>query len=286
MQELTKRGINLSSKLRKMGYPVIECFPGAAQDILQIPRKRTDPDLLKNGLIRIGIHGDFEAKKVIHDELDAITAALVAKFFIDGYFEPIGIAEENDMIVPSIQNRKDNFEMVIGITGNIAAGKTTASKYLMHQHHFSYCRYSQILSEKLMEKGIDVNRESLQEIGNRIFLGDSQYELNMIVNSKVCRDSLVVIDGIRHFEDYTYWKEQCFSNFYLIFIDTDKKLCSERYSDGNYDQYINQSTEDEINPLRELADFVVDNNSTINSLYSAIDSLIEDLSIIGGKYGR
>lgn len=282
MQELTKRGINLTSKLRKMGYPVIECFPGAAQDILQIPRKRTDPDLLKYGLSRIGIHGDFETKKVIHDELDAITAALVGKFFIDEYFEPIGIPEENDMIVPSVNSRKNNYEIVIGITGNIAAGKTTASEYLKNKHNFSYCRYSQILSERLLAKEKKVNRESLQEIGKTVFSGDSQYELNMCVNSKVCGNSFVVIDGMRHFEDYTYWKENCFLNFYLIYIDTDKEICSARYSDGNYDQYINHAAEDEIESLRELADFVIENNSTMESLYSAIDGLLEKLNICGG----
>ena len=108
MQELTKRGINLSMKLREMGYPVIECFIGAAQDILQIPRKRTDLDLLKTGLVRIGIHGDFETMNVIHDELDAIIAALVARFYIDGYYEAIGIEEENYIIIPSVSNRIRN----------------------------------------------------------------------------------------------------------------------------------------------------------------------------------
>lgn len=279
MQELTKRGINLSSKLRKMGYPVIECFPGAAQDILQIPRKRTDPNLLKYGLSRIGIHGDFETKKVIHDELDAITAALVAKFFIDGYYEPIGIPEENDMIVPSVNSRKRKYEMVIGITGNIAAGKTTAAEYLKHQHNFSYCRYSQILSERLLANDTIVNRESLQEIGKTIFSEDSQYELNKCVSSKVYGNAFVVIDGMRHFEDYTFWKENCFSKFYLIYIDTDKEVCAERYSVDKYDQYINHTAEKEIKSLRELADFVIDNNSTIDSLYSAIDGMLADLNI-------
>lgn len=279
MQELTKRGMNLCLKFRKMGYPVIECFPGAAQDILQIPRKRTDPDLLKNGLSRIGIHGDFETKKVIHDELDAITAALVAKFFIDGYFEPIGIAEENYMIVPSVQKRKDDFELVIGITGNIAAGKTTASEYLLHRHNFSYCRYSQIISEKFLTDKNGINGESLQEFEKNIFLGNLQYELNMSVNSRVSGNPFVVIDGMSHLEDYTYWREKCFSNFYLIFIDADRDVCSERYSDGNYDQYIDHIAEDEIESLRDLADFVIENNTTIDSLYAAIDNLVAGLNV-------
>lgn len=105
MQELTKRGIELSKRLKTMGYSVIECFPGAAQDILQLPRKRTDQQLLKTGLIRLGIKGDFMNKKVYHDELDAITAALVGQFFLSGYYEAIGIPEENDLIIPSISKK-------------------------------------------------------------------------------------------------------------------------------------------------------------------------------------
>ena len=41
MQRLTRRGVNLATRLRKLGIPVIESYPGAAQDILGIPRKKT-----------------------------------------------------------------------------------------------------------------------------------------------------------------------------------------------------------------------------------------------------
>ena len=40
MQKLTRRGIDLAEKFRKLGIPVIESYPGAAQDIVGIPRKR------------------------------------------------------------------------------------------------------------------------------------------------------------------------------------------------------------------------------------------------------
>ena len=40
MQNLTARGIRLATTLRSMGLPVIESYPGAAQDIMGIPRKR------------------------------------------------------------------------------------------------------------------------------------------------------------------------------------------------------------------------------------------------------
>ena len=39
MQMLTRRGIKLATDLRERGLKVIESHPGAAQDILGIPRK-------------------------------------------------------------------------------------------------------------------------------------------------------------------------------------------------------------------------------------------------------
>jgi len=39
MKALTMRGISLAARLRGEGFNVIESYPGAAQDILGIPRK-------------------------------------------------------------------------------------------------------------------------------------------------------------------------------------------------------------------------------------------------------
>lgn len=81
MQNLTARGIRLANALRAMGVPVIESYPGAAQDIMGIPRKRASLEFLKDGLADFGIEGDFITNKVSHDELDAITSAIVGVFF-------------------------------------------------------------------------------------------------------------------------------------------------------------------------------------------------------------
>src|SRR3989304_10053445 len=44
MQKLTARGMKLANQFRSMGIPVIESFPGAAQDIMGIPRKRVSQE--------------------------------------------------------------------------------------------------------------------------------------------------------------------------------------------------------------------------------------------------
>lgn len=277
MQELTKRGINLSVRLRKMGYPVIECFPGAAQDILQLPRKRTDVNLLKTGLLRLGIRGDFENRKVVHDELDAITAALVGKFFIDGYFEPIGIPEENDMIVPCAKEKNNEYHLIIGIAGTIAAGKTTASEYIVGKG-FAYSRYSLIIAKLLEKNGIQVERSALQNAGGNLFDAQKQYELNKKVDGYVSGNEYIVIDGMRHYEDYTYWKEKNFKNFYLLYIDSDPKICAARYGEKEFQQVASHHVEQEITGLRQLADVIIDNNSTFENLYTQIDNFLNLVS--------
>lgn len=87
MKNLTMRGIKLATRLRNKGVTVIESYPGAAQDILGIPRKQKGKERLANALADFGIVGDLE---VTHDELDAITAAIVGLCYLRGEYEALG----------------------------------------------------------------------------------------------------------------------------------------------------------------------------------------------------
>lgn len=87
MEKLTRRGIRLAGLLRSHGHQVIESYPGAAQDILGIPRKSKGIQLLAEGLREYGIKGDLA---VSHDELDAITSAIVGQLYLEGKYEALG----------------------------------------------------------------------------------------------------------------------------------------------------------------------------------------------------
>ncbi len=100
MQGLTTRGMLLASQLRAEGLNVIESYPGAAQDILNIPRKGTSLEELKQGLGRAGVKGPFLTGKVCHDEVDAITSALVGLFYMADEYIALGMPAENYLIVP------------------------------------------------------------------------------------------------------------------------------------------------------------------------------------------
>jgi hypothetical protein len=79
---------------------VIESYPGAAQDLLGIPRKGTSLDELRWGLQRLGAVGKFMSPKVSHDEVDAITSAIVGLYYLAGEHFSLGNAAEDYLIVP------------------------------------------------------------------------------------------------------------------------------------------------------------------------------------------
>lgn len=105
MQPLTKRGIRLREDFERLGYEVIESYPGAAQDILRIIRKKISLEDLEQGLIGYGLIGGFIRKNKTHDELDAVTSALVGYYYLAGESEAMGTDEEGYLIVPRSSRR-------------------------------------------------------------------------------------------------------------------------------------------------------------------------------------
>ena len=104
MQALTERGIRLKKEFENLGFSVIESYPGVAQDILRIIRKKVSVEELKQGLVDFGLVGDFVNGKSTHDELDAITSALVGYFYSTEDYEAIGNEEEEHLIIPDFRH--------------------------------------------------------------------------------------------------------------------------------------------------------------------------------------
>lgn len=97
MRMLTERGMALRARIETMGFRVVECYPGAAQDIWGIPRQHRDREGLFNGLKELGVRGLTEV--MTGDELDAVTAALVGRWFLSGRGEMLG--GEEGIVIPT-----------------------------------------------------------------------------------------------------------------------------------------------------------------------------------------
>ncbi len=84
MKTITLRGTRLREALEKSGYVVIEVYPGGAQDILRIARKKKGLEALRRGIERLGVR--LPGRGLDGDELDAATAAYTAYAYAHGRF--------------------------------------------------------------------------------------------------------------------------------------------------------------------------------------------------------
>jgi predicted nuclease with RNAse H fold len=100
MVRLTLRGIGLRERLSAVGHAIVEVYPGMSQDILGIPRKRRGVEGLRRGLKRQGVLGVPRARRVSHDELDAVTCALTAWLHLEGASEVIGPGVPVPLVLP------------------------------------------------------------------------------------------------------------------------------------------------------------------------------------------
>lgn len=278
MVNLTNRGIRLAKKFRDRGIEVIESYPGVAQDILNIRRKQNGVEHLKNSYKNFGIKGEYlTAEKITHDELDAIASALVGLFYVDNQYVGLGNDKENYLIVPSVANKfKD--PLVIGLTGEIGAGKTTLAEYLKFKHGFKTLRYSKIIQDLYH---CDGKRDTLQQVGQEIASNpDRQKGLSLEAIRQINNNpnSNFVIDGLRHLLDYETLLDHFGERFILIYIDSPFTTTYKRYNKRNnldltkdeFKQIINNKSEEDIIHLKGIcytSNMILENNKTFKDFF-------------------
>lgn len=276
MQKLTQRGMVLSQKFRAIGIPVIESYPGAAQDIMSIPRKQAGLEYLTEGLKEFGIVGDFLNTSVSHDELDAITSAIIGHFFWVGMYEGLGNPDEEYLIIPDLNSAYKSrlSRIVIGLSGEIASGKTVISDYLLSKG-FESTRYSKVLEMLLKNDNIQPTRNSLQKLGWKINQDKGQRWLGKKALDVLEDNSKFVIDGLRFLEDHALMVETYGPSYKHIHIKASLKNRKKRVMSkkGSHDSF-SHKVEEEITKLEKVADNVLHNDGSLNELYSAIDQYL------------
>ncbi len=276
MQGLTARGIRLARAFRELGFPVIESYPGAAQDIMGIPRKRAGLNHLKKGLADFGIVGEFLTDSVSHDEADAITSAVVGVFFWSGKFEALGNPEEEYLIIPDLHVSPAGWRSrkVIGISGPIAAGKTTAATYL-EKRKFAYGRFSQVLEAMLRKQKKRITRRALQAFGEQVRHDPGQRWLCRTLVDGLPETENLAIDGLRHPEDHAYLAERFGPAFMHIHVQAPESVRRTRYeADGftakQFEVAEAHPVEEMVGYIGRLAHEVIANQATIGGFTSKL----------------
>ena len=280
MQKLTARGIRLATKLRNLGIATIESYPGAAQDILKIPRKQAGLPYLMEGLHQFGLTGTFLERMVSHDELDAITAALVGHFFWTGMFEALGTDDEDPLIIPDLKASNPMWcqRLVIGLSGEMASGKTTLATHLACEG-FVTTRFSAVLRQMLENEGQTPTRSALQDLGLHIAASGKQRDLGRLVAQNIQNSMKAVVDGLRFPMDHALLTEIFGPAFIHIHIDCDPDIllarANQRREDVSPDTARAHQVEQEIAQLGHLAHYRVSNNGNLSDFFQAIHNILE-----------
>ncbi|MFZ6036233.1 MAG: AAA family ATPase [Patescibacteria group bacterium] len=176
--------------------------------------------------------------------------------------------------------------MIIGLTGPLATGKGTLTKYLVERHGAKAVKFSQPLRDMIHRLYVQETRPAMSKLAE---LMRSQYGNDILVKTLI-KDlesmdvTIAVFDGIRYFDEYNALKER--PDFQLWAVDTDLDIRFQRITKRGenaddatltLEQFTQQHslpTEQAIPDLMQRADATIDNNGSLDELYAQVDKLI------------
>jgi dephospho-CoA kinase len=174
------------------------------------------------------------------------------------------------------QERQDK-RLVVGVTGRIGAGKTSVAKYLSTAHGFRYVRYSQVLSDWRAED--PEIKARLQAVGWEVMAGGMQAELNARLIARIPPQADCAVDGLRHPIDYDTLSKTFGCLFKLLYIESPLETRWRRLKNRfpmlhDFSHAESHAVEQQIPSLREKAYAILDNDGSLQRLYSKIDAAI------------
>ncbi|PIR73757.1 MAG: hypothetical protein COU40_00795 [Candidatus Moranbacteria bacterium CG10_big_fil_rev_8_21_14_0_10_35_21] len=179
-------------------------------------------------------------------------------------------------------------KLIIGFAGEISSGKGTATKYVLEKHGGNSSRFSTMLRDVLKRVYIEETRENMQKLSTflRQTFGEDLLAKVMSEDVKNNQNEIVVIDGIRRLADIEYLKKN--PEFKLIYIDAEPAIRFERLkirkenpddAQKTFEQFQKdheQEAELQIKDLKQQADYVIDNNESLDNLNAQIEKIISE----------
>jgi len=181
-----------------------------------------------------------------------------------------------------------NKSLVLAIVGMPGAGKTEAVSHII-QKNIPSVRFGEIVEKKLKELGLSLTPENEQKIreelrkesGMAVFAKKSLAKIQSLLS----KNKFVVIDGLYSWEEYTFLKQQ-FSQMKVVHIFAKPEFRYERLAKRPIRPFTKEQAKlrdvAEIEQLNKggpiaIADYVIENDSDLDSLHNRIDELLKKL---------
>jgi len=177
---------------------------------------------------------------------------------------------------------------IIGVIARIAGGKGEVVNYLTQEHGFMSVSFGDMVREEVRAQGLSLGRDNEDMVSKQKTKDNPNYwrekvseKVKELINSGV----KVVIDGIRYPEDVAYFRNVFGDDFFLVFVDrsTEKRFegIKKRGRPGDPQTLEEFRKQDErqnelfrLNESIKQADYVLDNNGTIEELHANVDKML------------
>ena len=285
---VTARVPALAKLFRSRGIAVIESDPRTAVQVMGVPAEHTTLDHLLHVLQQFGIVSDPPLTDLSRDQTEAITSAIVGVAFWAGRFASSGDAEEGLLVVPHIGSPTSRWSnrAAIGLSGPMAAGKTTAGMHL-HARGFHYARYSWIVEDVAREREREPSRSTLQDVGRELHRTRGQRWLGRKLLEKLPAAGCMVIDGLRYPDDHAFMTESFGPYFHHIAITAPVDCRRRRFETSrqaeDFQRAAAHPSELEVENVSLLAHRVIANDGSLEQFLANLEAAVDELLDLNGR---
>lgn len=177
-------------------------------------------------------------------------------------------------------------KLILGLAGEMGSGKGVITNYVAEKYSAGSYKFSQILRDVLDRIYVEQTRENVANLSLilRKQFGEDILAKCIYCDLKESDQEIVVLDGVRRTEDIAYLKG--LPEFKLVYVETDMEICYERLikrnenagdSEKTFEQFKKDHEADadsRILELKEIANYLIKNNTTYEDLYGQVDEII------------
>src|SRR3990167_6977571 len=187
--------------------------------------------------------------------------------------------------------KKNNMEnkIILGLAGEMAAGKSTVTEYLKEKHNAVTFRFSDMLRDILKRIHVEPERANLQSLSTFVRQTYGEDIMSKVIAQDVAASnaSIIITEGIRRPSDIVYLRK--LESFHMIAINTNERtrfeLIIQRHKNPDDAQKTweefqaegQQESEQKIKEIASETDFTIDNNGTKEELFAQIEEIIKKL---------
>ncbi len=177
-------------------------------------------------------------------------------------------------------------KIIIGVAGEVASGKDTVGKYIAEKYQAQALRFSQVLRDILDRMNLEQSQENMGKLSMylRKAFGEDILSKGLVTQAEKSQSELVIVDGVRRLPDIIQMEAS--EQFYFIYVEASPEKRYERLimrhnntddagkTMAQFEKDALLEAESQIRDLKEHADFVINNDGTLEELQRQIDDII------------